>query len=448
MNILFLVLALLGIVIGTLPIVVWWLGRLREKRRQMLKDIIKRGIDKFISYNKLYQKLYAYHKIDISQTNANYSAITLNYFKNTIGSSLTFAKFEDRYAFPLFFRHSWLLSRSKSLDFKLKTIDSHTKLPENSLNRPTQMFLKKFGISDYCDFLSKECEKNIWDQETFDLYAMYQKNGILEFTCCMGMYSNFAQTYELVQKELYYNFVCGKHDFALRKTINFAHLEDYHSRPAKIGLNVCLVMKRPDGGDTLFIHKRRETLVEYPGFYHVIPAGTFQPVTTVDRDKQFNFTYSIAREILEELFNMEEADKTFRKDDPMKIFSLPVTRQGLPTIVPGKILFGENPDLDKTFTNNFDLVPTGFLVDILSFKPELLFFMYVKNPEIYRILDDYIEKNWEGEGIFKCDITGYKYNRNAYKFIEPLITVDYFLPAGAVAICEGLKYYEENIKNR
>jgi hypothetical protein len=75
-------------------------------------------------------------------------------------------------------------------------------------------------------------------------------------------------------------------------------------------------MKRRGWGYSTFIHKRKKDQVESPGFYHVVPAGTFQPVSEHDIETQYSFEFTIFREFLEELFDMEKSDRAYRESDP------------------------------------------------------------------------------------------------------------------------------------
>jgi hypothetical protein len=126
----------------------------------------------------------------------------------------------------------------------------------------------------------------------------------------------------------------------------------------------------------------------------------------------------------------------------MKIFSLFIERQerGLPPTCPGKLLLGEIPDISKTITDRYELIPTGFLIDTTSFKPELTFILYIKNEKIHETLSNYVSGCWEAD-IGEYDLSGNAFCGNFFKFLGKNLSCDTFLPAGAVAVGEGIKWY-------
>jgi len=205
-------------------------------------------------------------------------------------------------------------------------------------------------------------------------------------------------------------------------------------------------MKRKDGGYSTFIHKAAQ--VEYPEFYHVAPAGTFQPVSEHVIEKQYSFGYTIFREFLEELFDLEKVDRKYNMTDPLKIFSLSVEHpeRKLPSISPGKLLLDQNQDFNKFITEKYEIILTGFLIDITSFKPEFTFILFIKDETVHEALQEYIRGCWEAD-ISEYDLSGNKYAGNIFDFLSNHLNVDEFLPAGAIAISEGIKWYMENLQD-
>ena len=116
----------------------------------------------------------------------------------------------------------------------------------------------------------------------------------------------------------------------------------------------------------------------------------------------------------------------------------------LPPVSPGKLLFDNDPDFDKPKTDKYELIPTGFLVDLTSFKPEITFILFIKDEKLHKVLSDYIRGCWEAD-IGEYDLTGDKYSDNFFKFLNQYLNVNKFLPAGAVAVTEGIKWYTENL---
>lgn len=426
---------------GIIWFILWYQDQKREERKGKLKNIIKAGINEFTSYKELYDFLIRYHSDDLKRLKNKYSLIGQAYFKKTLGDKIMFKEDNNLYEFPLIYKKNWLKSSNKKFWLELGELRDDC---SNDLLLLSKDFLKKrFNISNFVEF-NEECGKRVWGQTTFDLYKI---KGILTIFCCKSNYLNFVSTYEVIQKELYYNYIYGE-EFVLRKKIGFNNLEDYSWRPAKIGINVFTIMKRKDGGYSTFIHKRRSNQIEYPGLYHVIPAGTFQPVSEHSVKKQYSFGYTIFREFLEELFDLEEADKKYRLSDPLKIFSLPVEHpidSTKPQIYPGKLLLGEKLHFAQFKTEKYELIPTGFLIDITSFKPEITFILFIKDETIHEVLQEYIRGCWEAD-IAEYDLTGNKYAGNFFDFLSNHLTVNEFLPAGAVAVSEGVKWYMENLR--
>lgn len=416
-----------------------------ERRKEKLKSIIVKGISEFTSYKELYNFLLEYHSKEVENSKREkYNLPDFNYFKNIFANRVKFQEDKTLYRFPLLYKINWLRSRNKKLWIKLNKLLNSCK--DNDLLPLSIKFLKRFQISDFIDFLKNECKKSVWGQTTFDLYRIEESGNTLILHCCKGNYLHFVNTYELIQKELYYNCIYEENKFILRKKINFERLEDYSWRPAKMGINVFTIMKRKDGGHSTFIHKRKFDQVEYPGFYHVAPAGTFQPTSEHNIENQYSFGFTIFREFLEELFDLEKVDREYRELDPMKIFSLMVEHpeRELSQICPGTLLFDNKPDFNKFKTTKYELIPTGFLIDITSFKPEITFTLFIKDEEIYEALSNYISGCWEAD-IEEYDLAGNRYNGNFFNFLDKTFTVNEFLPAGAVAVSEGIKYYMENL---
>ena len=400
---------------GIIWFILWYHDQKREERKGKLKNIIKAGINEFTSYKELYGFLIRYHSDDLKRLKNKYSLIGQAYFKKTFGDKIRFKEDKTLYEFPLIYKKNWLKSSNKKFWLELgELIDDCS----NDLLLLSKDFLKKrFNISNFVEF-NEECGKRVWGQTTFDLYKIKEsKEGILTVFCCKSNYLNFVSTYEV-----------------------------YSWRPAKIGINVFTIMKRR--WILYIIHKRRSNQIEYPEFYHVIPAGTFQPVSEHSVKKQYSFGYTIFREFLEELFDLEEADKKYRLSDPLKIFSLPVEHpidSTKPQIYPGKLLLGEKLHFAQFKTEKYELIPTGFLIDITSFKPEITFILFIKDETIHEVLQEYIRGCWEAD-IAEYDLTGNKYAGNFFDFLSEHLTVNEFLPAGAVAVSEGIKWYMENLR--
>jgi hypothetical protein len=62
---------------------------------------------------------------------------------------------------------------------------------------------------------------------------------------------------------------------------------------------------RRRGKPIFLMHKRSDINREASGCYHVVPAGSFQPLLDKDRDhvSEFRFDFTLIREFAEELYN-------------------------------------------------------------------------------------------------------------------------------------------------
>lgn len=279
-------------------------------------------------------------------------------------------------------------------------------------------FLRKFGISDlksgvttyndFFDFIKQECEKRLWDARTFDLLYVDQSHDTdLTLECSLGSYRHYIQLYEAIEQEIYYNYlfseskvaqIVDKVDFILRDNlIDFQEIDDYRGRPAKLGLNIFTIIADPDGGHSTMLHKRHSKVAEQPNFYHTVPAGTFQPHSEHSIDTQFSIEYSVFREFFEEILGVEEAEKRASKSGLYDGFDKEVPTGTGDTISIGDRLFNDLDGEVPPETGAYQLIPTGIITDILSFKPDITFILYIKDEELHDPIFYNAMSHWEGQ---------------------------------------------------
>lgn len=147
---------------------------------------------------------------------------------------------------------------------------------------------------------------------------------------------------------------------------------------------------------------------------------------------------------MEEIYDLEKADKN-NWSDPFKIFNLSINNFNIGKLLQGDYNFGEDkiPAKNNENASIYEIIPTGFLIDLVSLKPELTIVLHIKDTEIYEKSTNNIEGNWEGP-VKEFDIESDEF-RN---FLSQNLNIDNFLPAGAVALAEGLNYYFAEIKNK
>lgn len=439
-------------ILSTLLGLAFYISRRKKQRKQIRKEEFERIIkgETKLNYSEIYQYVFNYHQEDIHKCNGKYENINYDYFKSLLDNWTNFNKnkySKNNFEMPLFYKSTWLKSKNDGFNMSLgELILSENKKIRNSLLNKSKDFLKIFGIYDYIEFL-KACGKKIQEKEreVYECYKIEEKDKELILHCQMGDYFDFLRSYELIQKEIYYNALKRGGVFKIRETINFSELENFSTRPAKLGLNVLLIMKKDDGYATL-IHKRRENLAEYPNFYHVVPAGTFEPLKKDKFKEQYTLNYTIFRELLEEVFGLENAEKEYKGINPFHIFFMPVRKDGMPDVYPCKLIFEKFDEsnigdiIRRTKTEKYEIIPTGFLIDITSFKPELTYMLYIKDPEIWRKLYPYLMENWEGI------MTDYDLLSDEFKyFLNEHLNANDIVPAGMVAITEGIYWFEKNI---
>lgn len=81
------------------------------------------------------------------------------------------------------------------------------------------------------------------------------------------------------------------------------------NRCASVGINALTVLRRPGSFPIFLMHRRGEVNREASGAYHVMPAGTFQPILWNDRQHatEFDLNFTLLREFAEECYN-DKAD--------------------------------------------------------------------------------------------------------------------------------------------
>ena len=413
-----------------------------EKKKENLKKLITTPNPDF-KYSDFYKFLNKYHEKDM-KTDEEYRMVDIHYFKDNL-SDIELTQDEKLYKFPILFKKKWL--RSYNRDLKIELNETLLDTCENgSLFAEGDELTKYFNISNYFNFLKNDCRKTIYNGKTFDLCKIEEEKNTLELTFCKGDYERFVKTYDLLHKELLYNFVHNSKKYFLRNKMKFDDIANFSERPAKIGLVVFTIMNRGNGGYSTFIHERKNNQVENPRLKGVVPSGAFQPQGDANNEAQFKFGYTIFREFMEEMFNIEEADQKYKQADPMQIFSLPTSHAGDPIantpIYPGKLLLEFNdeiePNLDKFENDKYTLIPTGFMIDITSFKPELTFLLYIKDENFYKTAKGYFEGCWEGD-IHDYDIINFKDS------VLKTLNNGSFSPPAVVSIIEGYKWFLENI---
>ena len=163
-------------------------------------------------------------------------------------------------------------------------------------------------------------------------------------------------------------------DVRASRAPDFRRILQSENRYYKVGVNVLTVFANRDGGHEALFAKRSSDVVEHPGTYHVVPAGTFEPHGDADSEAEgFDLRSHIVREFVEELFSASY--------DP----ALPAAAQ---------------PEIVRSVFDLFDegtaeLWYTGFGFELLRTQPEVTALLYVSDPDRASELKELLNPNWE-----------------------------------------------------
>lgn len=394
-----------------------------EKERDRLRQAVVGPAFRIRSYADVYGDL-----INAYSPKLGDGALPINaaYFDGTIGAffknQLRFSghtKDANHFSFPLAGRNEWLLSANQNFTITQRLVNfDRVELTNSTILGAVDKFMQGFQIGSLSTILLT-AGKRFWDNPTFDITKFEEKgekNGRwVELTFQVGSYSNYVRTHEILRHELYYNYVVsnstGKGHAdptvqAVRRSFEistFADLFNYVKRPATLGLNIFPIFNKGDGSYCTFLHRRSEDLVENPGFFNVVPSGTFQPLSIFDDSeiaRQCSFSYTVLRELMEELYNLEHADKS-SASNPFHIFRLEACVGKHGSFVPGRLLI---PDKifngEKVIPNEISglmlIKPTAFTVNLVTMKPELAVILLVRDQKVYRQSVEAFQGNWEG----------------------------------------------------
>jgi hypothetical protein len=453
MDILNIFLTIGGFVIALWQVYEFIQRRFLEKMRVAFLDICTRPQSELIQLDQLYKSIIDYYRKEIEEIES-YTLIDWNYINHCCGQipNIELDKPKNLYAFPLVTKNVYLLSKNPKLHIRYRSFSFDHFEEKNTLDGASKKFLGKLNIENLSSFISER--KRIWDQSTFDLYNFEYYLDTLSLDFMRGSYFKYVNRNELLSRESFFQYQIKNDNIdgsrllkehflpkenAARSVAYGDDFFDFSNRATTIGFHIFVLMHKGEGKFCTFVQKRGITQVEYPEFYHVVPAGTFQPLAEFDEEvvkRQCNFAFTVLREFLEEVFDMEEIDRDYRSTDPFRIFIME-TRKGFS---PGKFLV-ENVDIKELpmESKNYKIIPTGFYVDLMTLKPQLSFVFIIKNEALYKQAIKHFRGNWEGE-IQEYDLD----DQDFIRFLQRNLHVKRVPPAGAVAFGEGIHYYYNN----
>jgi len=429
-----------------------------NKQRETLRQAITNPSPKIRSFGDVYSDLIGGYAPTLGNDGLPFSAAYLEktvgaFFKNGIRFSGQ-GKVPRNFHFPLAGKRQWMLSENQRFEVVggLHSFD-RVELTDHAITSAVNAFIDRFQIGSFAAFLQSSGRK-LWDNPTFDITDFTEQKDRIDLKFQVGSYSNYVRTHEIMRHELYYHYVTsGSREIDptkldIRKSFGISHFNDlfkYRKRPATLGLSIFPIFYKGNGCYCTFLHKRSDDLVENPGVFHVVPSGTFQPLSIFDESeikRQCSFSYTTLRELLEELYNLEGADKS-SASNPFHIFRLAAK----PDFVPGQLLipdmyFSENV-IPAEIPGLMLIKPTAFFINLVPMKPELTLVLLVRDQEVYQKSVRAFHGNWEGS-IKEFEI--FPNSEKLRVFLEYYLNVSNFLPAGAVAIAEGLDYFSKYVQ--
>lgn len=438
-------------------------------RRQQLADQVLAALDTvcttpapYISaYEDIYNDLFNHYSIQPDATHnvtsreacKDWVITNEDYILGCISKHTTrtivFDKPCVKYAFPVITKRNFLLSKNPSLKIEFGVPRFIDDTQQITIRKEAKEFLAYFDIKDFASFLLSRGRK-LWNASTFELDGLEEENEGIKLNFRLGSYNNYVNNNEIRLKELYfYRYISNRMDFKgeeieqllppkylVRNAIQLDSLFHFYKRPTSIGISAFVIMNKGGGRYCTFIQKRDNNQVEYPGFFHVAPAGTFQPLSDFDAEtivKQCHLPFTILRELLEEVFGLEEADKN-KGVDPFEIFRLEIFDNQGTRFCPGRLL-GINESIPMNNTK-YMIVPTSFAIDLMTLKPHVSAVLIIKTPDLYLQAKSAFRGNWEGN-VKEFDIDTEEFLR----FITHHLDVNGFPPVGAITLAEGIDYY-------
>ncbi len=198
------------------------------------------------------------------------------------------------------------------------------------------------------------------------------------------------------------------------------------NRSGKLGIDMVLIFNDGEGYKCL-IQERSDKVLEQPGAFGVVPAGTFQPPYLKDSDRTHwlnhcNLEMNVFRELYEEVLGGTTGESMGEDDDISHL-----TMMQYPPLREFQRL-RERKKAGIFFTSlGFGLLHTG---------PGILGFIVIKDPKFYKkFYSNYFRKNWESVGI-----TPVEFSRES---LEPYMSRGDIMGCAATALIQALAHFKD-----
>lgn len=206
-----------------------------------------------------------------------------------------------------------------------------------------------------------------------------------------------------------------------------AALLDPDGKCLKLGINTVTILRDAAGaGYTFLLGKRSNTIVEYPGLYHVVPAGSFEPSKRAyfSDPLEFSVLGSVLREYFEECFVGEHKSDYDTNPPPLQS----VVRQlGI------RPIYDSRGDPART-----EFKVTGVYFDYLSVKLEMTTCLVVHDSSYMAELERrrLLQSNWEYSG----PLLRRPFGRSE---LESWISSDKMLTIGRLALQDAMRAFPQ-----
>ena len=428
---------------------------------------------RYPKYNNefLYRNIFRYYDRDKKRYFPDYKYLDYNYFVSCLPFLYKLSESQIQLMnFPILFKPQWCLSNNE--DFGIETVYNNQE-KTNDLNERAMSAMKEYtGETYFFDYFKKRFKNDLFDSQTYDLCSLTDDNHI-SMIFSKGSYRQLMNFNEAIAREskylchmystqipptsdyrlgkslrarIFHKSLLSKSRFRIRNKYPLKNILDYKSFPCSIGLNVFTILKAK-GRFYTFIQKRPDDMAENPGMSHVLPAGTFQPhPSNPDEEwsKQCDFKYTVFRELLEEMFDVEFMQKPGSNDATHFVdISIPIldikTREK--KMVPVQDILPIRLDDEGILEGEFTIVPTSFIIDMVPVKPQVSLVLYFESDYLYDLIQtSIIGSKSEGPMLY------YDLDSRAFEeFVKDNLNVTKFTQPGSIAVAEGYHYFRKYI---
>lgn len=370
-------------------------------------------------------------------------------------SDNSFLKIKDT-VFPIFFKSAWINTK-KGLDIDLN-------FDRNENWRYSKERAEDIKI-DCPEGFKKQKFKSAVNWPIYALCSIGDEKNNVNLSFKAGWYFGYISTCELVSWEwrrVRENIDETEKIPSLRYRSRYfpggwpTEFPNINKQHWKLGINVFTVMKdsNTDSGWRCFLSRRSDQVDEFPKYWHVAPAGTFQPtvlkgekpsenpsISNRYHETDFDIRNSILKEYWEEFFKGEkevEGMDLGNFDDPIDWLLDKEPVQELTNLLE---------------TGGADLAVTGLGIDIMYMKPEMAAILVIKDDEYYEKYRNHKNKKFRFKPSYEFNDYSLENKEQAWSripefnagFLEE-IRSRRIIPGGAFSIHLGSQWFEENIE--